>query len=140
MYVNDPPWNPMPRLDFGLAAFDAARQDVMAKLAGPQGLSPGRLLRAALRHPDEGPTFARLSGGIPDATRGPGSDTCRASTSGILSGPPRSPWKWVDASMLLRPTSAPFCSTLVLTPTRAVVRSEQIEAEGGADRSVRGCT
>ncbi|MBI3014045.1 MAG: hypothetical protein HYY65_03035 [Candidatus Tectomicrobia bacterium] len=38
---------------------------------GPQVLSPGRLLRAALRHPDEGPTFARLSGGIPGTTRGP---------------------------------------------------------------------
>jgi hypothetical protein len=32
-------------------------------------LSSGRLRRAALRHPDEGPTFARLSGGIPGTTR-----------------------------------------------------------------------
>ncbi len=65
------------RIREGLAAAlvlsdpDPKKSPGSKRLIGPQGLSPGRLLRAALRHPDEGPTFARLCGGIPDATRGP---------------------------------------------------------------------
>ena len=42
---------------------------------GPRVLTPARRVpgsppRSALRHPDEGPTFARLCGGFPGATRG----------------------------------------------------------------------
>ena len=49
--------------------------------------------------------------------------------------PPRPPPKCnetlcVCISVLVRPTSARFCQPLVLTSTRAVARSEQIEARG----------